>query len=365
MKPKICLNMIVKNEAHVMQRCLTSLRGFIDCWVIVDTGSTDGTQVVIRDYMHDIPGELHERPWKNFGHNRSEALALARDKADYVFVIDADEVLSLPTEFQRPALTADAYSLLLSYGEMSYWRMALVATRLDWRYVGVLHEYLDCAQPHVIERLEGPRVIVNPDGGRSRGDPIEKFAADARVLEQGLIDEPDNARYVFYLAQSYRDSNQLEKSLHAYQRRAALGGWEEEVWYSLYQVAGLSERLALDETIVVQRYLHAWQARPQRAEPLAQLARYYREHGARYALAHLFAQCGIGIVKPDDALFVDESVYAWRCLDEYAIASYWIGHYAESARVCRLLLDGGALPVAERERVRGNLDFALGKLEKP
>ena len=74
--PTICLNMIVKNEAHVIRRCLDSVRPFIDCWVIVDTGSTDGTQELIREVMRDIPGELRERPWKNFAHNRNEALSL-------------------------------------------------------------------------------------------------------------------------------------------------------------------------------------------------------------------------------------------------------------------------------------------------
>jgi glycosyltransferase involved in cell wall biosynthesis len=92
-KSAICLNMIVKNEAHVIRRCLESVRPFIDTWVIVDTGSTDGTQDIIRDYFKDIPGELFERPWKNFGANRTEALALARQRGDYVFVIDADDEL--------------------------------------------------------------------------------------------------------------------------------------------------------------------------------------------------------------------------------------------------------------------------------
>ena len=93
MPPTVCLNMIVKNEAGVIRRCLDSVRPFIHHWVIVDTGSTDGTQKLIREYLADVPGELHERPWKNFGHNRSEALALARGKSDYILVIDADEEL--------------------------------------------------------------------------------------------------------------------------------------------------------------------------------------------------------------------------------------------------------------------------------
>src|SRR5690242_19150411 len=81
---KICLNMIVKNESAVIRRCIDSVRPLIDYWVIVDTGSTDGTQKIIKNHLKDIPGELYQRPWKNFEHNRNEALTLAKGKSDYI-----------------------------------------------------------------------------------------------------------------------------------------------------------------------------------------------------------------------------------------------------------------------------------------
>ena len=62
----LCLNMIVKNESHVIKRCLDSVKPIIDYWVIFDTGSTDGTQRIIQEVLKDIPGQLHERPWVNF-----------------------------------------------------------------------------------------------------------------------------------------------------------------------------------------------------------------------------------------------------------------------------------------------------------
>ncbi len=96
--------MIVKDEAPVIRRCLDSVRPLIDHWVIVDTGSTDGTQDIIREHLKDLPGELHERPWRDFAHNRSEALALARPHADYSLIIDADDVLEIPKGYKLPRL---------------------------------------------------------------------------------------------------------------------------------------------------------------------------------------------------------------------------------------------------------------------
>ena len=138
----ICLDMIVKNEAPVILRCLDSVRPIIDYWVIVDTGSTDGTQDIIRQHLKDIPGELIERPWLDFAHNRTEALERARGHGDYVFVIDADEVLEITGGFKMPHLTADSYNVEVHYGGYSYLRKQLVNNALPWCYKGVLHEYI-------------------------------------------------------------------------------------------------------------------------------------------------------------------------------------------------------------------------------
>ena len=213
----ICLNMIVKDESRVIRRCLDTVRPWIDHWVIVDTGSTDGTQGIIREHLKDIPGELHERPWKDFGHNRTEALELAKGKAVYTLVIDADEVLIVEPGFEMPLLDADAYQTLHLVGDSgtSFYLTNIVHEALDWRYVGVLHEAITCDSPHAIEKLEGIVVKGLFDGARNT-DPKKKYEQDAAVLEAALAGEPDNARYVFYLAQCYRDAGQLEASLEAY-----------------------------------------------------------------------------------------------------------------------------------------------------
>lgn len=362
---RVCLNMIVKNEAHVIERCLRSVRPFIDRWCIVDTGSTDGTQDLIRRYFAEqgLPGELHERPWRNFGHNRTEALDLARSHGDYLFMIDADEVLKVPAHYQRPPLSEIAYALDVTFANLIYARHCLIRSDLPWRWIGVLHEYLDCGQPLPATRLPELKVQVHTDGARSQRSQQEKFAADARVLEQALIDEPDNDRYVFYLAQSYRDSGQPEAALQRYDQRAAMGRWAEEAWYAQHAAALLAETLQHDESQVIHRFLKAYEARPQRGgETLGQLARYCRDR-RQFALARLFAERAMAIPLPQDLLFVETAWYLWRAEDEYAIASYWTGDYAACRRVCESLLAESDLPDDQRARVTENLRFALEKLK--
>jgi hypothetical protein len=350
----ICLNMIVKNEAPVIERCLASVKPWIDRWAIVDTGSTDGTQSLVRRALGGIDGELYERPWRDFSHNRNEALELGRRQADYLLFIDADETLALPPGFRWPSLAADGYLFDCEYAQLRYRRNALVATRLPWRWHGVLHEYLDCEHPHVWQALSGPRILVGHDGARAR-DP-DTYLRDVEVLERALAAEPSNARYVFYLAQSLRDAGQPAPSRERYLQRAAMGGWEEERWCAQFRAAQLAELLGLPAQTVREGYLQAYQARPSRAEPLYELARFHRECG-QFALAHLFAKAAAAIAQPSEGLFIDASVYAWRILDELAVSSYYVGLLDEGRRALQQLLAQGRFPEPERARIEGNRRF--------
>jgi glycosyltransferase involved in cell wall biosynthesis len=372
-RQKICLAMLVRNEAPVIARCLASVRPVIDRWVVVDTGSTDGTPDIVRNALSEVPGELHQRPWVNFGHNRTEALHLAQGHGDYTLMIDADEVLELPPGFRMPHLNADSY--VIETGEHErLWRPQIVRNGLPWRYEGVLHEFLSCGaepeggrvMPHERsqKRLPGARIHVGNGSARRRNPGSEHYRQEAGLLERALATETDPflfARYKFYLAQTHLDAGDKEKALAAYRERAALGLWDQEVFISLYRSAGIEADLGFDEDAVIASYLLAHNARKDRAEALHGAARFCRLK-ERYQQGFDLAKRGLLVKRPDHAFIPEDWIYEYGLLDEYAISAYWIGRYDECIKSCRQILSTPTLPGADRKRIQANPELARQKL---
>jgi tetratricopeptide (TPR) repeat protein len=373
---KICLNMIVKNEVKVLPRLIRSVKDYIDYYVIVDTGSSDDTIELIRREMagYGIEGEVHERPWVNFGVNRQQALelAVAANKADWLLFIDADEELAVSDpKFYEKLEPGVSYDLEKHQGELRYAVRHLVNVRsVVYRWAGPVHNYLVVVEGKERRELRKDVWIVyhHAQGAKSHGVTQEqKFLRDAGLLEDELARNPSDARSQFYLAQSYRDAGRHEQALEAYKKRASMeNGWAEERFMAQLEAGRMCLRLEKPEAVVLGELLAAYSLRPTRAEPLYELACYYRKREG-YAMASLFAKAGVQTPLPSDRLFVVESVYTWRLLDELAVASYWLGDYALSKSACQALVEqidrGLRLPEAEIERIRGNLAGADQKLE--
>lgn len=348
--------MIVKNEAPIIAESLESTAPFIDYWVIVDTGSTDDTREVIRTTMArlGIPGELHERPWRDFGHNRTEALRLAQGHCDYVLVNDADDVLTGTPDFS--GLTADGYFMLMDSGVVEFWQLHLFRDGLPWRYRGSTHEFAACDDPHTTERLGGDhRILYRQIGGNSMG--ADKLERDRDMLLAEIERDPDNSRPVFYLALTYRAMGDYAEARRWWAQRAGMGGFDEEVYYAKLKLAEAMDRLGEPWPRVQEAYLEAWAFRPTRAEALYEIATHHRRNGD-YELGYLFAARGAQIPLPEsDVLFVQNDVHEWRLLDEQAVCASWIDRAPESLRLVRRLLRRGDVPDDDRQRLLENRDL--------
>jgi len=349
--------MIVKNEAHCIERCLNSVKPFIDYWVICDTGSSDNTKEIVKNCLKDIPGEFHEHEWEDFSTNRNKALRLAKSKADYILILDADDFLAVNNEHVFDNLTKSAYNIEFSHGPITYSRIQLFKSKLNAKYIGVLHEYLEIPVNIVPTVLHGCKIIFGANGSRSK-DP-EKYLNDAQVFEKALVAEPNNLRYVFYAAQSYRDANKKEESLKLYLQRSRMGGWVEEQYISLLEAAKIYESLYPENIVnVTKLYLMAYNVNPKRSESLSYLCSYCRKNEL-FQESYFYAKVGSNVAKPKEALFLENACYDWKIIDELAIAAYYIGKKQEAASLNKILLKTNLLPDGEKERVQNNLRFCI------
>lgn len=363
----LCLVMIVKDEGDTIRKCLTQVAPYISYYVIVDTGSSDNTIEEINSTMEElgIDGEVHERPWVNFEVNRTESLELAKGKCDYRWIIDADDTFQAASSvnpFNDLPNNVDCFQILYKLNNLQYHRAQIVKSDQDWVYKGVLHEYLDLPGKEQLVQYQIPKDRCHVDADISplkRAATLEeKYAKDAEILEKALIDEPDNARYMFYLAQSYRDSGQKVKAIEAYERRIAAEGWEEEVYYSMYMIGKIKEQLGRHPDEVIQAYSRAWEYRPERLEAVFHAMRKLRERG-RWVLSFTYGNMATKNPGTSDILFVEPEVWQWRLLDEYSLAAFHTGNPEVAFEKIDAVVKMDffpSLPQPERDRMLTNLD---------
>lgn len=318
--PKLCLNSIVKNEASRIERMLKSVAPHIDCAVIYDTGSTDNTPDVMAKFFEgrNIPYSIVRGQFVNFEQARNAALFEARTSHhawDYLLLCDADmELVVEDKDFKKQLAGGLAYNVVQKAGSLSYHNARFISRKATGKYVGVTHEYLDVA---CAGEVHGIYFTDHADGANR----VDKFKRDIALLSPELEKDPKNARYWFYLAQSYRDAGQPAKAAEAYRKRIELGGWDEEVWNARCNLAH-SLRDMGDENGFVAELLAAYEFRPSRAESLYDLAKFYREKGMNRA-STLVSEEGLRIKRPGDLLFVNDYVYSTGMREEFAITAFY------------------------------------------
>jgi hypothetical protein len=174
------------------------------------------------------------------------------------------------------------------------------------------------------------------------------------VFEEAMKTDPYNSRYQFYLAQSYKDAHEYKLAITNYKKRIGMGGFDQEVFWSMLQVGLLQELLQKPEEIIVNGYREAYKYRPTRAEPLYRLTEYYRRSG-NYVTGYLTAREGLQIKLPNDHLFVERWIYDYGMLFEFSICAYWTDEFLEAKFASELLLTMPELPPEIREYVEKNL----------
>lgn len=366
MKQSICLAMIVKNEAHVICRCLESVLPVVDCVVIHDTGSTDNTLGMlyrIRDAHQGMDFRIVRRQWKDFAYNRNELLNDCLDTgAGYVLTLDADEELIHNNE-KILRLSHDLYNFPVEYSGTYYVRPGLFLNDGSFRYKGVVHEYIfreDLTFTQAVASW-GWHIKVYHEGARSK-DPLT-YLNDAKLLVKELKTlnpgSYDHARTLYYIAQSYKDSGDNRTARDYYCQRARLTtGWFEERWHAQMQAARLGHEIAgLDLDNTLWEFLLAYQLNPARAEPLYYAATLL---GTHYALKEMLLRTALNIKLPEQGLFLEPQVYKFLIPLELSVACWYLNKRKEGLHITQRLLLRPDLPDNLKETLEANLKFYGG-----
>ena len=330
----ICLNMIVKNESKIITRLFDSLFHFIDCYCICDTGSSDNTIEIIEKYFKekDIPGKVISEPFKNFCHNRTFALKSCNGMSDYVLLIDADMALTIGANFDKSMLKLDYYNVLQGSDKFYFHNVRIVRNNGLYSYEGVTHEILTPPSNAILGSLTKDELFMNDyqDGGAKN----DKYERDIRLLTQGLIDEPNNCRYLFYLANSYRDSKQPIEAIKWYKKVLESNNWIQEKYMSCKMIGNLYNDLN-DMNNAIRYWIKSSDYDKERIEGIVSAMECLRNKGDHVMVNLLYKKFkNYSKTIAYDKLFVDREKY--NDLIEYnnSISAFYVPNEKESGYEC-------------------------------
>jgi len=363
----ICLNMIVKNESHIITQTLENLCKYVDfdAYFISDTGSTDDTMDIIRAFFkkRNIPGHIEQVEWRDFGFNRTLALQMAFNKTDYLFIFDADD--SIHGDFRMPCnLTHDAYQVKLGQSFV-YLRTLIVNNRKRWRFVGVLHEYITCVDKEDSSyAIQGDYYVDSGRSGSRSQDP-NKYIKDAAVLERGFHEESRNGcdrglaeRYAFYCAQSWMDAGPayIEKAIEWYLRVLSQNNWAQEKYYSALCLGDLYNKKG-DKYNSLKYYCKTMEYDEERIEGIASTMEILRADGNHVMVNSLYHKYKEYNKFPQNKLFLSTDKY--HDIIEYnnSISSFYIFDKRSGYECCKTILRHNIMPFHFMASTYSNLVF--------
>jgi GR25 family glycosyltransferase involved in LPS biosynthesis len=368
-KKTICLNMIVKNESRIIADTLRKLCDKIkfDYWVICDTGSTDNTIHVIKDFFKNekIDGEIFCHEWKDFGHNRTIALAAAYQKTDYVLIFDADD--EIVGDFKLPEkLIYDDYQFqfgnCIDYN--CYVRSLLVNNRKKWMYVGVLHEVIVPYQHQPTNYvINGNYYTVSGRSGDRNTNNPDKYLKDAKILEKAYyeaVEKKDDIfnRYAFYCANSYKDHGDNENAIVWYLKTLTHNNWSQEKYICCLRLHDCYK--ALNKPEMAYYYcVKSANYDSERGEGLYHLIQHYCCEGnneiayAYYTLIKEYLENRYLVSPPSSKLFVDNNILNFFLPYFMIIVSEKTRNYQSGIKLFSIIFN---------KKARGISNFYLGCL---
>ncbi len=364
--PLLVVSLMIKNEVHSIEDTLEPLvSGGITAYLIFDTGSTDGTLEVVEKFFKkhkQVKAVVKQEPFVDFSTSRNRALDLAKEsfpKAEFIFMPDAEWILhDVPgllafCEKERDS-NLPSYMIRVLGGSLDYYSTRLVRANGPAHYVGKVHEVIIPATA-----VKAPDTVYLEQRCYEKGlaQSKERWKRDRTILEEAFLENPTDARTLFYLAQTCSCLEDYQSAYQYYLIRSKLKGWPEEDYMTLYRLAEVVEELAkTNQTYLpemIYYYMEAYNMRPTRAEPLVKIAEHYLRNG-KYPLSYLYAEKATKIEYPSgDTLFVDKYMYDFTRYDILSQCAW----YVDQKEVGYEALKKAIAYAPDAEYLKANLSF--------
>ena len=350
--------MIVKDEAECLAACLQSVAGLISSWVILDNHSSDDTQNIAKACLAHVPGEIVECDWRGYSVTRNAAISLARRDADYVMMLDADEIVVAETnQLSLPNLISHGYAIECWHETVRFTRPFLFAADQAWEYRGRLHEWpyhlkndIWFSPTQKIPKLK----LVNHGAHRSRNRENEERE---KLLKLDLEEFNWPVTY-YHLGRLQLADRRYKEAIINFQTCLQDPPSAYHAWSATLSLGVCFEHSNAPAAEVVAWYEKAVQLDLNRAEPIYRLTRLHRMAGD-FDTARKLAKVGLDMPIPTTDHPLDVSIYSAFLPAEHALLMAHNGNYEGAQRVLAKLNHESHVP----EQLLAELRSALHSMQ--
>ena len=374
-RPTIVFATMCKNEEHCILETLKSVAPYIDYWIVCDTGSTDKTIELVKNFFAEkgIPGELHEDSWVGFDHNKTLMMSRAKGKAEYIMHLDADDQLVGELKFSLAEVGKDAYFIPVKRGTAEWKALIMFKGNYTWKFCGVAHTTIKALEipSYSTGDLSHYGYYISGEGIGSRAFDPKKYLYDAERLQKQfwdtLVSDPDqlNNRSIFYTAQSYMDYGMHKEGLQWNRLYLKVKDtWIEEVFEAQMRVSQCLMALEADLNEIILEMDKAIAIFPDRSEPYVHLGKYLNQKG-QHELAYKYLKQAthnnIVNVKNKYILFVNQYCYGKHINDELSVACFWTNRFEEGLNYLKQIINDPEFE-SQQERLNTNLQHFTDRL---
>lgn len=219
----LSLCMIVKNEERYIKKSLDSVSDIVDEIIIVDTGSTDSTLHIIKNYNI----KLYKFNWNN-NFSAARNYTISKATCDWILFLDADEILDNSSKlnilnFIKNTNLDGCHFLVYNYISENmkdytlHYALRLFKNNKGYYYKGKIHEQISNNNFEIIDKFSNEEIILHHFGYTSEVlKEKDKRARNIPILLDLLKENPNDSFTLFNLGNEYLAKNDLNKAIEYY-----------------------------------------------------------------------------------------------------------------------------------------------------